>query len=297
MILNMKKIVATINGKKVLPDIDFIQEQIDANPSWHRTRLSKELCKIWNWYGPNGQIKDMACRTLLLKLERSGLVALPPLRRQSPNSLRNKNTPTVPHSTSKLRCALTEQLPLAITAVAARTEDSALFDCLLSKYHYLGFKNPVGENMKYLVRSSSGVPLSCVLYSAAAWKTEPRDSFIGWEHETRRNNLAYIANNARFLVLPWVEIPNLASHVLSRTSRRIGSDWLDKYGHPIYLLETFVDRSRFPGTCYKAANWIHVGRTKGRTRQDRRHSIRASVKDVYLLPLSGDFRRRLRHGR
>lgn len=294
---NMKNIIATINGKKVLLNSDFIQHQIDSNPSWHRTRLSKELCKLWNWYGHNGQVKDMACRKLLLRLERGGQITLPPLRRQSPNSLRNKTIPFVFHSTIELQSQLKTQCPLTITLVKERTDDAALFNCLLSKYHYLGYRNPVGENLKYLAKSRSGTPLSCLLYSSAAWKTQARDAFIGWDAETRQRNLIHIANNARFLILPWVEIPNLASHLLAQISQRIGSDWTKKYGHSVYLLETFVDCSRFLGTCYRAANWIHVGQTKGRTREDRYCSIQAPIKDIYLFPLSTHFHEKLHHER
>jgi hypothetical protein len=291
----MKEIIANINGKKVLLDSDFIQNQIDDNPSWHRTRLSKELCKIWNWRGQNGQVKDMACRKLLLRLERNGQITLPVLRRQSPNSLRNKTIPIVSHSTIKIQAQLRTQSPLTITLVKERTDDAALFNYLLSKYHYLGFRNPVGENLKYLVKSRSGTPLSCLLYSSAAWKTQARDVFIGWDTETRELNLAHIANNARFLILPWIEVPNLASHLLAKISQRISSDWTVKYGHPVYLLETFVDCSRFLGICYKAANWIQVGQTKGRTRDDRYYTIQAPVKDIYLFPLIDNFHDKLRY--
>ncbi len=238
----------------------------------------------------------MACRKFLLKLERNGLITLPPPRRQSPNSLRNKEVPFVSHSTTKLRCQLSTQCPLIVTKVKERTNDSALFNYLLSKYHYLGFINTVGENLKYLVKNSSGTPLSCLLYSSAAWKTQPRDAFIGWDAEIRQKNLIYIANNTRFLIFPWVNIENLASHLLSLISKRIGSDWMIKYGHPVYLLETFADRSRFSGTSYKAAGWNNVGQTKGRTREDRHHSIKCSIKDIYLYPLSRRFRQELTCG-
>lgn len=158
---------------------------------------------------------------------------------------------------------------------------------------YLGYRGAVGENIKYLIRDAHGRPLACLLFGSAAWKTAPRDAFIGWNYRSREGNLRYLTNNMRFLILPWVRVPHLASHILSRIARRIRQDWEEKYGHPIYVLETFVDRSLFRGVCYRSANWILTGQTKGRTRNDRNHAIHAPIKDVYVYPLIKDFRRRL----
>jgi hypothetical protein len=166
----------------------------------------------------------------------------------------------------------------------------------LARHHYLGFGGPVGENIAYQVTDRSGQDLACVLFGAAAWKVSARDSWIGWTPARRAQGLQQIANNTRFLILPWVRVPHLASHILGRISRRIVRDWQTKYGHPVDLLETFVDRTRFRGTCYRAANWIHVGSTQGRSRQDRTRSLRAPVKDIYAYPLRTDFRERLLHG-
>jgi hypothetical protein len=181
-------------------------------------------------------------------------------------------------------------MPLQISSVVPGSHDVRLFSCLLSRYHYLGLKNTVGENMKYLVRDRADRPLACLLYGSAAWKTASRDAFIGWAPPIREKNLGYVTNNTRFLILPWVQVPHLASHVLSHVSRRVSDDWEAKYGHPIYLLETFVDRTRFAGTCYRAANWILIGQTKGRTRNDRTRSIEVPVKDIYVYPLRKHFR-------
>ncbi|HLA29115.1 MAG TPA: Druantia anti-phage system protein DruA [Syntrophales bacterium] len=199
----------------------------------------------------------------------------------------------IPHQREPITAVLKALLPLQCTTIKRRSEEYALFNCLLSQYHYLGYRGAIGENIKYLIRDNRGRPLSCLLFGSAAWKTEPRDAFIGWRRETRENALRYLTNNMRFLILPWVRVSHLASHILSRIVRRISDDWQEKYGHPIYLLETFVDRSLFRGICYQAANWILTGQTKGRTRNDCNHDIQAPVKDIYVYPLVKDFRRRL----
>ena len=285
-----------VQGRKITPaDIQLIKQLIANNPSWGRTRLSKELCHLWNWRNLKGQIKDMACRTLLLKLERAGHLILPPPKRNTAKILRNRPIVFIPHCTEKISGSLKTLRPLKITKISPRTRDDKLFNCLLARYHYLGYKGIVGENIKYLVRSCSRRPLACLLFGSAAWKTNPRDSFIGWDCLNRKKKLSYLTNNMRFLILPWVQVPHLASHLLSRISRRLSEDWITKYGHPIYLLETFVDRSRFRGICYRAANWILTGQTKGRTRNDRDHMIKAPVKDVYVYPLSRKFREVLYH--
>ena len=176
---------------------------------------------------------------------------------------------------------------------APASADRRLFDGLLAGYHYLGHRNTVGENLRYLIRDRVGRPVACALFGSAAWKCADRDAYIGWDRLTRERNLQRLTNNTRFLIPPWVVVPHLASHVLGLIARRIGGDWQTKYGHPVYALETFVDRERFRGTCYRAANWLRLGATQGRTRNDRDRSIHAPVKDVYLYPLVADFRRRL----
>lgn len=236
----------------------------------------------------------MACRTLLLKLEKAGYITLPPARTHSRKASQNRAIQYVFHSTSPIQTDLQELLPIQIETVRD-AETKALFNCLLSCYHYRGYRVTVGQNMKYLVADRKGNPLACLLFGSAAWKIKPRDSFIGWDAETRKRNLYFITNNMRFIILPWVLVPRLASHILGRIARRISADWVDRYGHPLYLLESFVERDRFRGTCYKAANWICVGQTKGRTRNDRYNSIRVPVKDIYLYPLSKNFRKLLTH--
>ncbi len=272
--------------------VQHIRALLSANPQWHRSQLSVELCKLWGWQSPAGQYKDMACRSLLLKLERAGAIVLPP--RQGKRTFHSRPAySTVPHRQETISDHLTELVPLQITVVSQDTEDYKLFNCLLSQYHYLNYRGAVGENLKYLIRDVQDRPLACLLFGSAAWKTAPRDAFIGWTQKDREGNLRYLTNNMRFLILPWVRVPHLASHILSRIARRISADWHQKYGHPVYLLETFVDRSLFRGVCYQAANWILTGQTQGRTRNDRNHDIQATVKDIYAYPLVKDFRRRL----
>jgi len=272
--------------------IQHIRALLSANPEWGRSHLSVELCKLWNWQSPAGQYKDMACRSLLLKLERAGTIVLPP--RQGKRTFHSRPAyPAVPHRQETISDHLQALVPLQITVVGQDTEDYKLFNCLLSQYHYLSYRGAVGENLKYLIREVQGRPLACLLFGSAAWKTAPRDAAIGWTQKDREGNLRYLTNNMRFLILPWVRVLHLASHILSRIARRISADWHQKYGHPVYLLETFVDRSLFRGVCYQAANWIFTGQTKGRTRNDRNHTIHAPIKDVYLYPLEKDFRRRL----
>lgn len=286
--------VMIIQGRTVTSDqLCLIRQLIEENPSWHRKRLSIELCQRWNWRTANGRLKDMACRTFLLKLEQLGHLTLPPRLKSANNSRRHRLIQPVLHSTSPITAALPNLCPIRITPVGKGEEDS-LFRTLLSLYHYLGYSGPVGENLKYIVYDRNDNPLAGLLFGAAAWKIAPRDAFIDWDAETRKRNLHFLANNMRFLILPWIRVPHLASHLLGQVAKRIAADWIQKYGHPIYLLETFVECERFRGVCYQAANWRRVGQTKGRTRNDRYTSIRAPIKDVYLYPLTPDFRQVLK---
>lgn len=289
------EIVHHIQGRDLLEsDIDVIRSLIALNPTWHRTRLSIELTRIWNWHTASGRLQDMAARTLLLKLERRGLITLParrgahyPRRDFAPQAMLPLPTPVTG--------SLAELLPLCVEIMTPGHSDRMIFSRYLSQYHYLGYRGPVGENMAYLVRDCSQRDLACVLFGAAAWKTKPRDTWIGWNDDTRARGLSLIANNHRYLILPWIQVPHLASHILGRISRRLSDDWRAKYGHPVHLAETFVECDRFKGTCYRAANWIRVGQTQGRSRQDRMHAMRVPVKDVYLCPLRTDFREKLSH--
>jgi hypothetical protein len=274
-------------------DLELIRGLLAEHPEWCRSRLSVELCERWDWRNAQGRIKDMAARTLLLKLERTGHIRLPARRSVSPNGLRNRSVPDVEVAAEPIRCALADLQPLDLRVIVPGAEDLRLFNFLLARHHYLGHRSTVGENLRYLVWDRHGRPVACALFGSAAWKCAARDAFLGWGQDARERNLSRLTNNTRFLVLPWVEVPHLASHVLGRIARRIRGDWQTKYGHPVEALETFVDRDRFQGTCYRAANWLRLGSTRGRTRNDRDHTIHTSIKDAYLYPLGKNFRRGL----
>ncbi len=287
-----------IQGRQIgATDLEQVCHLLAVHPDWSRRRLSQHLATLWNWRNPVGQLKDMAARTLLLKLEQRGWITLPPRRQVPSNRMRHKRMPAfqVPVAQSPVLEELSALLPLNITEVSRLIHPRALFEDLLHRHHYLGYRSPVGENLQYLVSHRHGQPLACVLFGAAAWQCADRDEYIGWDAATRGQGLHLIANNTRFLIPSWVRVPHLASHLLSRVARRLSGDWQTKYGHPIYLLETFVQRDRFAGSCYRAANWQCVGQTKGRSRQNRPDGrrYRLPVKDVYLYPLHPRFRSRL----
>jgi hypothetical protein len=274
-------------------DMDTIRDIIHNNPDWNRTRISKELCKKWDWYTPYGQLKDMACRTLLLKLHRANLITLPPSLCSTINSSRGKKKVFEPHDRTPVNTSLSQLKPLSFSQVkdgyALR-----LFKTYLQHYHYLGLRTTVGENLKYMVYDRDKRPLACLLFGAAAWKVAPRDNFIGWPREVREVRLSFIAGNNRFLILPWVRVPHLASHILGQISKRISGDWQEKYAHPIYLLESFIQKDRFTGTCYKASNWLCVGDTQGRGKNDFSNKYPLPVKSIWLYPLIKNFKRHLR---
>jgi len=289
----MHPIMVTIQGRRCSPDLSVIERLLAEHPDWGRSRLSVALCEQWNWRAANGQLKDMACRSLLLRLERSGAIRLPPRQRKSPNGYRNRTSLWVPHCSEPIVGRLKDLTPLQISCVENASDQDRLFRCLLSTYHYLGLRNTVGESLKYLVHSRDGQPLACLLFGAAAWTCRARDAWIGWDVSARARNLPLVANNTRFLVLPWVRVSHLASHLLSRIARRIQGDWRAKYSHSLHCLETFVDTSRYRGVCYQAANWQRVGESSGRSRNDRRHHLQVPRKAVYLYPLSQRFRAHL----
>jgi len=239
-----------IQGRRLsAEELVQIQTLLVEHPSWHRTRLSRELCARWGWHNDAGRPKDMACRSLLLKLQARGLLELPPRQRASVNHRRNHRAAEVPHVVDPLYAELEALRPLSVAPACPGSPEAGLFGFLLQRYHYLGHRNCVGENLKYLVRERHGRMVACLLFGSAAWQCQPRDAFIGWTPEARRRHLPRLTNNTRFLILPWVRVPHLASHILSRVTRRLSRDWQDKYGHPIDLLETFVERDRFAGTC------------------------------------------------
>jgi len=283
-----------IQGRAIRPeDVAQIRGWLHAHPDSNRTRLSRELCRAWNWRNGVGQLKDMACRNLLLKLEARGQIRLPPRRTASVNGLRNCQAPVWEHDQRVIACPLQHLQPVWLAPVVEGSSEAWLFRWLLQRHHYLGQRNCVGENLKYLARDRSGRPLACLLFGAAAWKAAARDQWIGWTARQRATHLSWLANNSRFLVLPWVRVPHLASHLLGRVAARLSADWQQKYGHAIYLLESFVEPPRFAGACYRAAGWVPVGLTSGRTRNDDGRTPRVARKALYLKPLRADARRRL----
>jgi hypothetical protein len=282
-----------LQGRRVSQrEVALIGHWLQAFPLWNRTRLSRHLCEHWDWRNQAGRLKDMACRSLLLKLEERGVIALPPRRTASVNGLRNRQLREVECPTSAVECGLAELQPLEVIPVE-NLQNAALFRFLLARHHYLGYGNSVGENMKYLARARDGRPLAALLFGAAAWKCAARDAWIGWSASQRRERLPLVANNSRFLVAPWVRVPSLASHVLGVATCRVSQDWQRKYGHGLELLETFVQGERFEGACYQAAGWRRVGQTTGRTRNDDRRAPPGVPKKVFLKPLRAGWKERL----
>jgi hypothetical protein len=269
--------------------IDFIRQTISGNPDKGRSWISVRLCEIWDWRDSKGRTKDMSCRDMLAALDKAGKITLPPPLCSPRRHGDSKGVKHLVHDETLIAGKLKELQPLQIEVVDTK-EAMGQFKSLVDQYHYLGFDRCISESMPYIVYSNRGKPLACLLFSSPAWSCRDRDEFIGWSKEERGSNLIMTTNNARFLILPWVNVPHLASHVLSIIAKRISDDWERKYGHSICLLETFVEAGRFKGTCYKAANWINVGRTTGRGRNGGHNNAIIPVKDIYLYPLTKDWR-------
>ena len=274
-------------------DVARIRDWLQAHPGSNRTRLSRELCVAWDWRNGAGRLKDMAARSLLLKLEARGHIQLPPRRTASVNGLRNGRLSPLEHDPRVLEGPLRSLQPVRVQPVLSTGSEARLFQFLLQRYHYLGHRNCVGENLKYLARDREGRPLACLLFGSAAWKSAPRDQWIGWNAQQHRRHLSRLTNNTRFLILPWVKVPGLASHLLARVAPVVSADWEKLYQHPIYLLETFIDPERFRGSCYRAANWIYLGQTTGRGKADLTHRANRSLKQLWVYPVRKDFRQQL----
>jgi len=273
-------------------DLVFIRRLIAAHPGMSRRRLSAKLCEAWNWVQPNGSLRDMVCRGMMLMLHREGLIELPAVRFVPRNPMVERNAPRVVDvDQTALHTSLAGLGPLQVRQVR-RTPDEALFNSLLQQHHYLGCTQPVGEQLKFVV-FASGRPIACLAWSSAPRHLGSRDRFIGWESKARWANIRLLAYNTRFLILPWVVVPHLASPLRGRMARTLSAHWQAVYGHPIHFIETFVDPQRFAGTCYRAANWIHLGVTTGRGKDDATHLPNRPIKNVLGLPLVKDFRQRL----
>jgi hypothetical protein len=262
-----------------------IRQWVADHPAWSRYRLSRELCTRWGWRRPNGQLADMAARSFLNQLHARALIQLPPCRRASPNRMKHR----------RLACVQVDASPLALQLYEVSRDPGrrAVFETLLATEHYLGYRSPVGENLKYLLCTGEERPVAAWLFGAAAWRCAARDRWIGWNDQSRAAGLNRLTNNTRFLIPRWVRVPGLASWSWSRVSRRLVEDWQSKYGHGVELVETFVDRSRFHGGAYTAGNWLEVGLTQGRSRGDRDREIQVPRKAVFVYPLSRQARRRL----
>ncbi|MCK4485807.1 MAG: DUF4338 domain-containing protein [Desulfobacterales bacterium] len=276
-------------------DVEFINELIAENPDDSRRSISKKLCKAWNWVQPNGALRDMVCRGFLLRLESAGYIKLPPKKCSPNNPLANrKKPPKVEIDQTPIYTTLSKIQPLEIRQVR-RTSSEILFNSVIAHYHYLGYCHPVGEHLKYIVFTEER-PIACLAWSSAPRHIGCRDKFIGWSADIRKKNLHLIAYNSRFLIFPWVRVSCLASHLLGRMAKVVPADWQRIYNHPVYFLETFVDTKRFKGTCYKAANWIYLGDTTGRGKNDQTHKPNRSIKAVWGYPLSMDFPEVLQRG-
>jgi hypothetical protein len=273
--------------------IAAITAMIEANPGLSRWKLSRLLCEAWQWKQANGALRDMVCRSLLLELDRSGHIQLPAVRRRTRNYLAARQRPEpVIADKRPVRDPLSELRQSIELHQVRRTPQESLFNSLMEQYHYLGYEQPVGEHIKYLVMAR-GQAIACMALSSSPRHLGCRDRFIGWDQQTRKRNIHHIAYNTRFLILPWVNVPHLASHLLSRMAARVSFDWEQMYAHPVYLLETFVDPERFAGTCYRAANWVSLGYTTGRGKDDLTHRANRSRKQVLVYPLHRRFRQLL----
>lgn len=280
-------------GRWITPaDLAFLRTLIAAQPQLSRRALSFAVCAAWQWTQPNGQPCDGICRGLLLWLHRAGHLVLPPPRWRTTKPWRPRTSaPPVLVDTSPLAVPLRELRPLEIHQVR-RSGDEGIFNGLLAQYHYLGYQQPIGAQLKYLVWGA-GRPVACLAWGSAPRHLGPRDRFIGWSAEARRRNVRWLAYNSRFLILPWVTVPHLASHLLGRMAALVPADWQRLYGYPIYFFETFIDPARFRGTCYRAANWLVLGRTTGRGYRALTPRPTRPIKEVLGYPLTPDFRQRL----
>jgi hypothetical protein len=272
--------------------VEQIRSIIAKNPEWNRTTISQHICRLWGWQNPNGGLKDISCRDMLRGLDKAGRIKLPAAQKPSRSHGSADTVRHFEHNTTPINIKLSQLRPLHISRVDS-CKELASFKSYIDQHHYLGYDRTIGENMKYMVYSRDGKPLACLLFGSAAWSCRERDRFIGWDKNQRKRGLSLMTNNQRFLIFEWVRVEHLASHILSLVAHRIAGDWQSKYGHSVCCLETFVENSRFRGTCYRAANWINVGSTTGRGRDGGHHNAILPVKDIYLYPLDANYRSKL----
>ena len=273
-----------------LAEIDLIRDLLNV-PRMNRARLSREVCDRLEWRRENGGLKDMSCRVALLRMQTDGLITLPPPRNPKPVAYRS-----YPHiEQAVLEPATLPDIDLATLTVdpVLTRADSLLWNTYIERHHYLGHQLMPGAQLRYFVRAAGHI-VAALGFGASAWKVKPRDQVIGWTAEQRQRNLHLVVNNARFLILPWIHRKNLASRILALVSRRLPQDWQSRYAYRPVLLETFVEKPRFTGTCYKAANWQHLGDTQGRGKLDTLHRHAQPIKSIWIYPLTRDFQHRLR---
>jgi hypothetical protein len=285
----MERAITILKREIGSADLELIQGLVEQFGHRGRTYISKELCRLWDWRLPNGQLRDIACRDLLRRLERRELIQLPPpLGAARKSGYKNKTILPQDFTSTPVVHSLQHFSSIEIEMVRGSSNES-LYNALIGSYHYLGYHQGAGEQLKYIIRGD-GIVLGCIGFGGAAFKSAARDVHIGWSQTEREQHLVKVVNNNRFLILPWVRVPHLASHILGRVSRRIRDDWNAYYNRDIVLLETFVEQARFKGTCYKAANWRYIGETTGRGRNDRYSQNRVPIKDIYIYPLDRGYK-------
>jgi hypothetical protein len=289
--------ILTYRGRAVTDaDVAFMRELIATSPGASRRALSHKVCHAWSWMQPNGHPRDMVCRGMMLELHRAGHIELPAAQWtfSDPHNRKRVQPAAVEVDRTVVQGVLDDLGELSFRQVR-RCDEEALFDGLIATHHYLGYTQPVGEHLKFLVTARER-PVACFAWSSAPRHLGPRDRYIGWSPEVRRRNLRFLAYNSRFLILPWVQVRYLASHLLGRMVRLLPEEWEKVYGHPVYFAETFVDPTRYRGTCYRAANWVVLGQTTGRGKDDQTRRPNRTIKDVLGLALTDRFRERLREG-
>ena len=278
-----------------LAQLGDLQHLIDEHPDWSRHRVAKEICQRWVWLTPLGQLKTFAARSFLLTLALRGQLRLPPVRSQhrvvpwGQGSTQQRISAT-PVPTVPIQSRLERLCPLHWRVAGHGSPERKRALAYLREYHYLGCNRPVGTHLIYLIEDAQGREVAVHLVGAAAWQCAARDRFIGWSPAVRQSQLHRIANHSRFLILPWVKVPHLASHLLGQLTRRVSQDWQAQHGWSLELLETFVEKDRFAGTAYRAANWREVGQTTGRSRQEKEHRAHAPIKSVWVYGLRSEFR-------
>ena len=278
-------------------ELEWMREMARDYAGLGVTEIARTVCELLEWKRANGRLKDQECRQLLERLRDQGWLTLPPVRNSGPRGPRHIQLSEASAAQATLEGSAGEFAPLELRVVESRS-DSQLWTELIERYHYLAYRVPVGANLRYIVRSrrSGEQVLACLLWSSPAWKMAPRDQWIGWNQEQRAQNLQWVVNNSRYLILPWVRVQGLASKILGQCARQLPGDWELRYGYRPLLLETLVDARRFRGTCYRAANWMHIGQTQGRGRMDSKHRAQGlAPKDIYLYPLRRNVQQQLCH--